>query len=83
MIEKKLVAKKLENKTIRLEPLTIAHADGLAEVVKDGELWKLNITSAPMPTDSLSYINTALNTPDRIAFAVIDKSTNLLIGTTS
>ncbi len=83
MIEKKLVAKKLEDKTIRLEPLTIEHTDGLAEVVKDGELWKLNITSAPMPTDSLSYINTALNTPDRIAFAVIDKSTNLLIGTTS
>lgn len=73
----------LQNTHIRLEPLTTAHADALAELVTDGNLWELIVTSAPKPEDSLTYINTALNTHDRLAFAVIDKTTNKLIGSTS
>ncbi len=78
-----MITPTLENEKIRLEPLTLEHADALAKLVTDGELWKLNITSAPRPEDSQVYIETALNTADRMAFAVIDKTTNSLIGTTS
>ncbi len=78
-----MITPTLENNKIRLEPLTLEHADALAKLVTDGELWKLNITSAPRPEDSQAYIETALNTADRIAFAVIDKATNTFIGTTS
>ncbi len=78
-----MITPTLENDKIRLEPLTLEHTDALAKLVTDGELWKLNIASAPHPEDSQAYIETALNTADRLAFAVIDKTTNSLIGTTS
>src|ERR1700743_1509780 len=35
----------------RLEPLSHAHAAGLTEAVKDGELWKLWYTAIPKPDD--------------------------------
>ncbi|MGA2057695.1 MAG: GNAT family protein [Bradyrhizobium sp.] len=35
----------------RLEPLSHAHIEGLAEAVKDGELWKLWYTAIPKPED--------------------------------
>jgi len=35
----------------RLEPLSHAHAEGLKEAVKDGELWKLWYTWIPRPED--------------------------------
>ena len=34
---------------VRLEPLSPAHRAGLAEAVKDGELWRLWYTSIPSP----------------------------------
>ena len=34
---------------VRLEPLTTAHEAGLREAVCDGEVWKLNVTTAPEP----------------------------------
>ena len=39
----------LKGKHVVLEPLGIAHLDGLAEAVRDGELWKLWYTSVPKP----------------------------------
>ncbi|PIE47731.1 MAG: GNAT family N-acetyltransferase [Gammaproteobacteria bacterium] len=73
----------LQNTNVRLEPLNTEHADALAELVTDGNLWELVVTSAPEPKNSQKYIQNALNTADRLAFAVIDKKTNNLIGTTS
>lgn len=73
----------LQDNKLRLEPLTTDHAPAMSELVKDGELWNITVTSAPKPEDSLAYIKQALNTPNRVAFAVIDKATNKLIGTTS
>lgn len=66
---------------VRLEPLTIQHADGLALACQDGKLWELNFTSVPTPDTALAYINQSLTQPDRVAFAVMvdDK----VIGTTS
>lgn len=52
---------------VRLEPLTTAHEAGLREAVCDGEVWKLNVTTAPEPHQVADYIRTAIQT--RLAFA--------------
>jgi N-acetyltransferase len=44
----------------RLEPLSRAHIEGLAEAVKDGELWKLWYTSIPRPEDMAKEIDRRL-----------------------
>jgi len=68
---------------VRLEPLALAHADGLRAAARDGELWKLRITSVPEPQDVEQYIRKAHDTSDRLAFAVIDIASGAVIGTTS
>ncbi|UGQ45682.1 GNAT family N-acetyltransferase [Massilia endophytica] len=74
----------LERNGVRLEPLGPQHADGLRAAARDGELWKLRITSVPEPEQTESYIATALEMrPSRLAFAVIDAATDAVIGTTS
>ena len=66
---------------VRLEPLTTAHEAGLHEAVCDGEVWKLNVTTAPEPHQVADYIRTATQT--RLAFAVIDEDTGKIVGSTS
>jgi RimJ/RimL family protein N-acetyltransferase len=73
----------LEFNGVRLEPLALHHAAGLRAAAADGELWNLRVTSVPEPQDTESYIRTALDTPNRVAFAVIDASTDAVMGTTS
>lgn len=73
----------LQNDKVRLEPLTLEHVDGLVDVVKDGDLWEINITSTPTVAGCKAYIEKALAMTDRVPFAVMDKSTNKMIGTTS
>ena len=68
---------------IRLEPLALVHADGLRAAAADGELWKLRVTSVPEPQQTEDYIRSALDTPNRLAFAVVDASSDTVIGTTS
>ncbi len=68
---------------VRLEPLSLAHADGLRAAAMDGELWNLRITSVPEPQDVERYIRTAAEMSNRIAFAVIDASSGSVMGTTS
>jgi RimJ/RimL family protein N-acetyltransferase len=68
---------------VRLEPLSLAHADGLRAAAEDGELWNLRITSVPEPHNVEAYIRKALEMLDRLAFAVLDASTGVVIGTTS
>jgi RimJ/RimL family protein N-acetyltransferase len=62
----------LEFNGLRLEPLAPHHEDGLRAAAGDGELWKLRVTSVPEPHDAAQYIGTALDTRDRLAFAVVD-----------
>jgi len=50
----------LERDGIWLEPLTQDHAQGLAEAVTDGELWKLWFTQIPDPGGVPAYIEKAL-----------------------
>ncbi len=68
---------------VRLEPLSMAHANGLRTAAADGELWNLRITSVPEPQRVEQYIATALATVNRLAFAVLDISTGAVMGTTS
>jgi RimJ/RimL family protein N-acetyltransferase len=73
----------LEFNGLRLEPLAPHHEEGLRAAASDGELWKLRVTSVPEPHNAAQYIGTALDTRDRVAFAVIDAYTGTLLGTTS
>ncbi|WGT46761.1 GNAT family N-acetyltransferase [Tessaracoccus lacteus] len=70
----------LEGHGVRLEPLGPEHAAGLAEAVRDGELWRDPLTSVPSPDEVEGYI--AVST-GRIAFAVIDTPTGRVVGSTS
>jgi len=73
----------LEFNGVRLEPLALHHADGLRAAAADGELWNLHFTSVPAPHETDQYVRTALYMPNRVAFAVIDVTSGLVIGTTS
>ena len=73
----------LEFNGVRLEPLGLQHLDGLRAAAADGELWNLRITSVPEPQDTEAYIRMGLETPNRVAFAVVDASSDTVIGTTS
>ena len=68
---------------VRLEPLSLEHEEGLRAAAADGALWQLRITSVPEPQDTRAYIETALATRDRFAFAVVDEATNAVLGSTS
>lgn len=68
---------------VRLEPLAMAHAEGLQQAAADGEIWKLHYTTAPGPDiESVqAYIRSALTAQDRgdgRPFAVLDDAGKVL-----
>ena len=73
----------LEAHGIKLQPLALEHEAGLQSAAADGELWKLRVTSVPAPGETRAYIETALATANRFAFAVTDAGTSQVLGTTS
>jgi len=73
----------LEFNGLRLEPLAPHHEEGLRAAAVDGELWKLRVTSVPEPHNAGQYIATARETRDRVAFAVVDTRSSVVLGTTS
>ncbi|GDY34938.1 GNAT family N-acetyltransferase [Acidovorax sp. NB1] len=76
----------LRDRGVRLEPLALAHEEGLRLAAADGELWKLRVTSVPEPQDTRAYIETALKGREeghRFAFAVVDDATSKVLGCTS
>ncbi|NIA56849.1 GNAT family N-acetyltransferase [Massilia sp. TW-1] len=73
----------LEFNGVRLEPLGLHHVEGLRAAAGDGELWNLRVTSVPAPHETETYVRTALEMTNRLAFAVVDASTDTVIGTTS
>ncbi|MDO5693236.1 MAG: GNAT family protein [Pseudomonadota bacterium] len=76
----------LRDHGVRIEPLTLAHEDGLRAAAADGELWNIRVTSVPEPQDTRAYIEAALKMRDeghRLAFAVIDGATGTVLGSTS
>ena len=68
---------------IRLEPLGLQHTAGLQAAAADGALWRLRVTSVPEPEHTAAYIETALHTANRLAFAVIDEASGQVLGSTS
>ena len=76
----------LQLNNIRLVPLSFEHEQGLAEACRDGELWKLRITSTPHYTEVKNYIEKALIQKaqgSRYPFVVIEQSSGKVLGTTS
>lgn len=68
---------------VKLVPLSLEHEAGLQAAAADGELWKLRITSVPEPHETRGYIETALATANRFAFAVTDAASGEVLGSTS
>ncbi|MBM3786127.1 MAG: GNAT family N-acetyltransferase [Acidobacteria bacterium] len=68
----------LEGKFVRLEPLTLAHLDGLCAVGLDPSLWALTTVRVESADGMAAYIDSA----GPGAFAVIHKSTGRVAGST-
>ena len=76
----------LAGRGIELVPLALTHEAGLRAAAADGELWNLRVTSVPEPEQTQAYIETALaarQDGNRFAFAVIDTSSDTVLGSTS
>jgi RimJ/RimL family protein N-acetyltransferase len=76
----------LRGDTVTLEPLANSHHDALVEAVKDGELWKLWVTTVPTPDGLQAEIDRrrALQAEgSMLPFAVIDNRTGRAAGMTT
>ena len=76
----------LELAPVRLVPLGPEHEEGLKLAAADGQLWNLRVTSVPEPHETTAYIETALKQQEqgsRLPFAVIDKDSGRVIGSSS
>lgn len=75
----------LEGHGVRLVPLQMEHAPGLAQAAADGELWTLRVTSVPGPGAVEDYVRQALagqSAGHMLPFAVIDAASGQVIGST-
>lgn len=77
----------LEGEYVRLEPLTLAHAEDLALAAADGELWNTDVTIIPKPAGMRDYIQAALKGFElgfELPFAILRKteSRTQVVGTT-
>ena len=75
----------LERGGIRLEPLSLAHVEGLARAAADGALWQLWFTVVPGPHETEDYVTAALRGQrdgHMIPWAVRDLKTDSIIGST-
>ena len=75
----------LEGRFVRLEPLSEAHRTGLCEAIRDGELFKLDVTLVPHPDAIDGFLNDARRAHaagDGLAFATVDRATNRVAGST-
>ena len=75
----------LEAHNVRLEPLSADHSRGLAEAIRDGELWTLGVTLVPHPNDLEAFLlaaDKAFAAGKELAFAIIDKASGAIAGST-
>lgn len=75
----------LETPQVRLEPLLADHAAWLEAAARDGELWRLRITSVPAPGETAAYLAAALKGQQEghmLPFAVRDLASGQIIGST-
>lgn len=75
----------LENAFVRLEPLSLAHADDLAEAVADGDVYDAWFALTPSPEEMRDGIAQRLAQREsgvKLPYAVIDPRTGRAIGMT-
>lgn len=75
----------LTSASVKLIPLQHEHAPSLLQAAGDGELWKLWFTGVPKEQTIFAYIENALDQQAKglaLPFAVMDKATGTLIGST-
>jgi N-acetyltransferase len=75
----------LEGRSVRLEPLSLAHHAPLCEVGLDEELWKLIPERVATPEDMKKYIQSALDAQAAgiaLPFATVDRASGRAIGST-
>ena len=75
----------LEGNIVKLEPLSELHIEALCNAILDGELWNLYVTLVPHPKNIESFLaqaNANYEAGDGLAFAIIEKSTNKVVGST-
>ena len=73
----------LEGHQLRLEPLTLAHHEGLCQIGLEADLWRWIPNQVRTPTDMTNYIETALAEQaagKSLPFAQIERSTGRVIG---
>lgn len=76
----------LAGRMVRLVPLEPSHAAGLAEAVRDGELWKLWYTAVPSPEGMAAEIGRRLGLQAQgamLPFTVIDGTNSEPVGMTT
>jgi N-acetyltransferase len=75
----------LEDRGMRLEPLSREHHDALERAAADGKLWELWFTSVPAPRETPAYIAHALEgqaAGTMLPFAVRELSSGEIVGST-
>ncbi len=75
----------LEGRHVRLEPLSKAHLEELAQVGLDEELWRWISTPVRTQEEMAEYIETALEEQERstsLPFAIVEKAMGRAIGST-
>ena len=75
----------LEGELVKLVPLEKSHKVDLAFATSDGKLWELWYTVVPSPATVDQYLDKTLSEQragQSLPFAVIDKKTNTVVGTT-
>lgn len=75
----------LEGDTVRLEPLSPGHLDGLCEVGLDPDLWRWTTNVVDSRERMQRYVETALSEQARgvaLPFATLERATGRVIGST-
>lgn len=75
----------LEGRVVRLEPLTASHADGLAPVALDADLWRWTPSRIASRADLDAYLARARAAQDAgtaLPFVIVDTATGALAGCT-
>ena len=75
----------LEGMLIRLEPMTPAHLDGLAEVGLDPEIWRLTVVNPRTRADIRDYMESGLATlrdGSGLPFVTMLKDSRRIVGST-
>jgi RimJ/RimL family protein N-acetyltransferase len=75
----------LEGQHVRLEPLSMAHAEPLIVAAGDGELWNSTFTIVPSRDGMAEYLEAALAAQasgTELPFVIIRKSSGEVVGTT-